>query len=502
MLRPLPDSKWNFTTAAHLLNRAGFGGPPAAIERLVKLGLDGAVDWLVDYEKVSDPTKPPEWARPDPTRFEMAQANRRIRQEVGKAGGEELEAFERKRRERARMERQEQNRQMIELRGWWLKRMAEGPRPLQEKLTLFWHGHFATSAQKVRDPYYMWLQNETFRSRVSGGWFDLLSAVTRDPAMLLWLDQAQSHRRRPNENYAREVMELFSLGEGNYTEQDVGEVARAFTGLTLDRRNQRFVYRPAMHDPGVKTVLGQTGNLDADAVLERILAHPSAAPFICGRLWRFFASENPPEGVVDALAGVLRKHDLQFKPVLGTLFRSEEFYRDDVMRQQIKSPVQWLVGGVRMLERDLPAAPVAAALLASMGQNLFAPPNVKGWDGGLSWITTNNLLARYNYTAVLVFGDLSVLRAAGGPMMGMRSQGASRRARDAGASVERILNDSDRARVDTLIAALERRLLQSGLKEKQRQSLAGFLESRSGLSDDDLLHAIRLVMSTPEYQLT
>src|SRR5208282_5248431 len=169
---------------------------------------------------------------------------------------------------------------MLELRGWWLQRMARGPRPLQEKMVLFWHGHFATSTDKVREAYYMWRQNELFRRLATGNWQELLTEAGKDPAMLLWLDQAQSQKSHPNENYARENMELFSLGEGNYTEKDVTEGARALTGWSLDRLNQQYIYRPFFHDNGYKTYLGRTGNLDGDDVIAQIIAQPQAAPFI------------------------------------------------------------------------------------------------------------------------------------------------------------------------------------------------------------------------------
>jgi uncharacterized protein (DUF1800 family) len=216
MLKALSSERWNFTTAAHLLNRAGFGGTPAEINRLVALGHARAVSYLVDYESLPDPIPNPEWARPDPTRAERLRAARMASPE--------------ERRKLVRQEQMDQRQRIIELRGWWLHRMANGPRPFQEKMTLFWHGHFATSVQKVRDAYLMWRQNDLCRCEGTGNWLRLLLAVGKDPAMLIWLDQAQSRRPHPNENFAREVMELFTLGEGNYTEHDVTEAARALTG--------------------------------------------------------------------------------------------------------------------------------------------------------------------------------------------------------------------------------------------------------------------------------
>lgn len=494
MLAPLAASKWNDTTAAHLLNRAGFGGPPQEIEKLVALGPEPAVAWFVDYEKIPDPTADPEWAKPDPTRREKFETARK--------------ADEEERRRLLRQEQQRQRQEMIELRGWWLQRMANGPRPLQEKLVLFWHGHFATSVEKVRDAYLMWRQNELFRRLANANWQRLLAEVARDPAMLVWLDQAQSRKEHPNENFAREVMELFTLGEGHYTERDITEAARAFTGLGFDRLSQRFVERPAQHDDGVKTVLGKTGNLDADDVLEQIVAQPQAALFITAKLWNYFAGEMPAVELNTALAAVFRQNGNHFKPVLRAMFRSEEFYAPTVIRAQVKSPVQWLVGTARMLETPLPPPFISSGLTRNLGQELFAPPNVKGWDGGLTWITTNNLLARYNEAAVLVQGDTTSLAGMNfGPpnnpnAMNRMVQNRLRDFRLPRVDVNRILTATERADKAALVAALEKRLLHSELKPKQKAALREYLDAQGALDDGDILGAIRLVMSTPEYQLT
>ncbi|MDW8309727.1 MAG: DUF1800 domain-containing protein [Verrucomicrobiales bacterium] len=491
MLKPLPESRWNFTTAAHLLNRAGFGGPPVEIERLVQLGPEKAVASLLDYENIPDPTPEPAWAKPDPERRAKLEALR--------------QASEEERRRLLRQERQLQRERLVELRGWWLQRMAKGPRPLQEKMVLFWHGHFATSIEKVRDTYLMWRQNELFRRLATGNWLQLLVEVAKDPAMLIWLDQAQSRKQRPNENFAREVMELFALGEGHYTEKDVTEAARAFTGWSYDRLEQKFVERPAQHDDGVKTVLGKTGHLDGHDVLQQIVAQPQAARFITAKLWNFFAGQPPQPALNDALATVFRKHGNHFKPLLRVMFRSEEFYDPALIRAQVKSPVQWLVGTVRMLEMELPPAPVCGAILRQLGQELFAPPNVKGWDGGLTWITTNTLLARYNLAAALVMGQWAALGSPGArdnPQAPRRIENRLRQMRLAGPDVNRLLTEPERRDKNALIAALEKRLLQGELKDKQKAALREYLDSQGDLDEGDLLCAIRLVMSTPEYQLT
>jgi uncharacterized protein (DUF1800 family) len=490
MFKPLPASKWNFKTAAHLLNRAGFGGPPAEIEKLVSLGPEKAVAHLVDFEKIPDDTADPEWAKPEPDRAEKLLAARRAAEEE---------------RRRLNRERQQQERQrMVELRGWWMQRMAKGPRPLQEKLTLFWHGHFATSVEKVREPYLMWRQNELFRRLGTGNWLTMLIEVAQDPAMLVWLDQAQSRKEHPNENFAREVMELFSLGEGHYTEKDITEGARALTGWSYDRANQKFVERPYQHDTGQKTIFGKTGEFDGTDFLEMVVQHPQAGRFITAKLWNFFAGVMPSEEQNTALAEVFRKNGDTFKPVLRTMFASEDFYAPSIIRNQIKSPVQWLVSSTRMLERELPPPVACFALTRNLGQDLFAPPNVKGWDGGVSWITTNNLLARYNEAGTLINGDMSGAAAALFANIPNANKMMERRLQNMPAgkvNPSKLFTEKERTDKEKLLASLERRLLQDKLKPQQEGTLRDYLEPKKELDDAVILKAIRLVMSTPEFQV-
>ncbi|HWD21157.1 MAG TPA: DUF1800 domain-containing protein [Verrucomicrobiae bacterium] len=465
MLNPLPASKWNYATAAHLWNRAGFGGRPEEIERLARLSPDEAVAFFVDYEKIPEDAPRPDWAEPNPER--QARLREIQKMEPGDA-----------RREKQQEMQREENRHLQEMRGMWLRRMAHTPRPLQEKLTLFWHGHFATSAVKVREAYFMWRQIDTFRRLGNGRWRELLEAVATDPAMLLWLDQAQSRKEHPNENFAREVMELFTLGEGHYTEKDVSEAARAMTGWSLDRPTESYRFRPFLHDNGEKTFLGRTGYFSGLDILDIIVAQPQAATFITGKLWKFFGSEDASPDLVAALADVFRQGDGNFKPLLRAMFRSEEFYGETVVRSQIKSPTQWLVGSVRLLERPMPVPLAAADMIKKLGQDLLMPPNVKGWDGGLSWITTATLLDRYNDAATLVMGGMEPV------------------------DVSRLVSQEERSDKARLLAGLERRFLQARLSDKQRGVLRDYLERHEDLSDNDIRHAIRLLMSTPDYQLT
>jgi uncharacterized protein (DUF1800 family) len=493
MLTPLSASRWDYTTAAHLLNRAGFGGTPDDVQKLVSMGHERAVSSLVDFEKIPDPTPDPDWAHPDPGRAERRRAAKNATPEM--------------RQQMQRDERQIENGRILELRGWWLQRMAKGPRPFQEKMTLFWHGHFATSFEKVRDCYYIWRQNELFRRVATGNWLELLTEAGKDPAMLVWLDQAQSRKDHPNENFAREVMELFALGEGHYTEKDITEAARALTGWSLDQEAQKFIERPFAHDNGEKTVLGKTGNFNGEDFLGQIVAHPQAATFITAKLWNFFAGEMPSPGLNAGLADLFRRGGNNFKPLMRVIFSTEEFYSPSVVRNEIKSPVQWLVGSVRMLECELPPPLVSTNLLRSLGQDLFAPPNVKGWDGGLAWITTNNLLARYNQAAMLAQGDMAIASSlatgpAKNPARVKQIQNRMRNMRAGGVDVNKIFTEQERTDKEMLIAALEKRLLQANLKGKQERTLREYLDGKKDLDENDIRDAIRLVMCTPEYQVT
>ncbi|MGA9452733.1 MAG: DUF1800 domain-containing protein [Verrucomicrobiia bacterium] len=494
MLKSFSADRWNYDTAAHLLNRAGFGGTPVEIQKLAGYGPDKAVSSLIDYENIPDPTPAPVWAVPDP------EGNQRLRDAAQKATPEERRQIQQQ-QQRLQFER------LMELRGWWLNRMAKGPRPFQEKMVLFWHGHFATSFEKVRNAYYMWRQNELFRQLATSNWLELLTYAGQDPAMLIWLDQAQSRKAHPNENFARENMELFSLGEGHYTEKDVTEAARALTGWSLDRLTEKFIYRPLFHDNGLKTFLGRTGNLNGNDVMAQIVAQPQAARFITAKLWNYFAGQPPADSLNDALAAVFRGSGNNFKPFLRVMFRSEEFYDDAIIRNEVKSPVQWLVGSARILECDLPPTPICEAVLRNLGQDLFAPPNVKGWDGGITWITTNTLLARYNDAATLVQGTFPPLAASDfarkpGGQGGAKAERQAQRVRIGGVNVDKIVSPEELADKDLLVKSLENRLLQTTLKDEQQKALRDFLGNKTKLDDADVRTAIRLVMATPQYQVT
>jgi len=387
-------------------------------------------------------------------------------------------------------QRKEQRAEMQALREWWLQRMRYTSWPLREKMTLFWHGHFATSTEKTRSSYLMWQQNETLRANALRNFRQLVKDVSRDPAMMQYLDLQRSSRERPNENFARELMELFTLGEGvRYTEGDVREAARALTGYRINPKTLQFEFARRQFDPSTKTLLGQTGEMDGDAAIDVILQQPECGEFLARKLWRFYASDEPSEALVEALGERFVESDYDIGALMKTIFLSEEFYAPAVLRSQVKSPVQWFVQTTKVLECPLPASPVLEMAMNQMGQILFAPPNVKGWDGGRAWVTSATLLFRFNLAGYLVGGKNSKLP-------GLPKHQAA-------LPLEKIAPESLRSNEEELCEALAMRIFNAPLSAQERSRLLSFLVERGTRIDDetvrDLLH---LLMSTPEYQLT
>lgn len=383
-LAPLPADAWTLDAAAHLLRRAGFGGTLEEVKALHALGLDGAVDHLLD------------WDGPDPDVPGLALA---VTSRPGRA--EMMAATTREERQKiTRQYRREDRYQYAVIREWWLQTMIRTAYPLRERLVLFWHGHFTSSYRDVRDSYHMYMQNTLFRRYAAGNFRALLHGISKDPAMLEYLDNNRNRKAQPNENYAREVMELFTLGVGNYTEKDVKEAARALTGWTF--LGNSFYFDRNQHDDGEKTILGHTGRFDGDQFLDILLEQPVAARHIAGRIYRYFAHDFADDAVIDGLARTLRENDWELKPMLRQLFRSRAFYAPYAVGTKIKSPAELVVSLFRQLDMRARVNPGLTYLCDSLGQTLLEPPNVKGWPGGREWITTSHLLARYNIAGALV----------------------------------------------------------------------------------------------------
>jgi hypothetical protein len=274
--------------------------------------------------------------------------------------------------------------------------MVVTPTPLTERMVLFWHNHFTSGFEGINWSHMLYDQNVMFREHAVGSFRQMVGRIIRDPMMLRYLDNINNRKGRPNENFAREMLELFTLGEGNYSEGDIREVARAFSGWTLDRvKNYAFTVNRGQHDDGVKTVFGKRGRFDGEDVANLILERPETARFVVGKLWREFVSDQPDPRQIERLANVLRSSDYQLKPLLRAMFLSDAFWADESRATLTKSPVDLIVGTIRTF--DLPIADLESLpLLAKrLGQDVFDPPNVKGWPGGTVWITPHSLLVRH-----------------------------------------------------------------------------------------------------------
>ncbi len=398
LLTPLLARNFTPYSAAHLLWRAGFGGTWEEAVALADLGLDSAVDRLVFYEPSKDLPAPECAARPE-------ESGKAFEERLREIPDEEVRQIER------RIRNQKEREQIRDLKLWWLDRMVSSSLsnpaipPLEEKLTLFWHSHFATGYEdKINATFPLWQQNQMFRSFAISPLPDQLHALIRDPAMLVWLDNASSHRNNPNENFARELMELFSMGVGHYSEKDVKESARAFTGYSADREEWTFQFREAAHDPGEKTFLGQTGPFRGEDIVTIICQHPATASFMARKLLQFFVCTNPDQEITDAVAERYRTSGYNLRDVLRTLFRSEYFYSVPATNTVVKSPVCLALGALKAMRSPMPRDEVFLEALRVMGQDLFFPPDVNGWPGGGSWINSNTLLIRYNFANFLMHG--------------------------------------------------------------------------------------------------
>ncbi|HNO79511.1 MAG TPA: DUF1800 domain-containing protein [Phycisphaerae bacterium] len=403
-----PATEWDAGAAAHLLRRAGFGGTPAEVQKLASMTLEQAVASLVDYESIrqTDPDF-------DPVDLPEPNVVQKKRKSLEPDSAKELN----------QQLRQLSRLQMEDLRAWWMRRMIETPRPLEEKMTLFWHGYFTSGFREVRSSQMMFDQNMLLRKYALGNFRDLLIKISQNPAMLRYLDSESNRKDAPNENYARELLELFTMGEGNYGEKDIKEAARALTGWTI--RNGEFASVGRMHDTGEKTFLGQTGNFDGEDVIDIILSQPATAQHLARKLLLFFVTPEPSQEMIDALATEIRGSGYDMREVMRRLFSSQTFYAPDVRHSLIKSPVQLVVGTIRSLEIEPSDLSAFVAATKGMGQQLFQPPNVKGWDGDRKWITTATIYARYNFASALLTGTGTkqanrMMGEMGGPMRHQR----------------------------------------------------------------------------------
>jgi len=382
---------------AHLLRRFGLGASETELDYYANLGLKATIDGLLNYEQIDEGFDVPI------SKFQTGQKGR-----VSING----------------------------VQGWWVLRFLATRRPLQEKMTLFWHNHFATSAAKVNQPVLMYQQNELLRRNATGKFQDLLMAVSKDPAMLLWLDNQYNVAGKANENFAREVMELFTLGIGHYSEKDIQESARAFTGWSFKRtttdeddfgnggRTAMFLFRPRLHDDGTKLFLGNSGAFGGEDIIGLLCANPQTARFLTKKIWEWFAYSNPEPELIDRFASRWVDSGLDIKALLRSVMESSEFYSEKAYRHVFKNPVDFVVAPMRQLgigaqlvasikAMDEVSGPtlgvivVAQQAIKDMGMPLFFPPDVAGWDLGQAWITSATMVERMSFGPAL-FGDATL----------------------------------------------------------------------------------------------
>ncbi|MFT4177771.1 MAG: DUF1800 domain-containing protein [Luteolibacter sp.] len=492
------ENSWSLTEAAHLLNRAGFGGSPAEVAAFHRLGREAAVESLLREER-EDAVPRLAWAEETAAVAHLKERQERTRElrEAAKSMTPE-EAAEKRRAQQKEDQRLDRER-LVEARDWWFRRMLVSRVPLREKMTLFWHDHFATSAQKVREPIFLVWQNETFRRHAFGSFSALTRAMLYDPAMVLYLDVQSSKKGKPNENFARELLELFTMGAGYYSETDIREIARSVTGYQLRRAQGKVFHNRRQWDDGEKTCFGQTGKFDGRQAIDLIFRQSRPAVFMARKVWEFFVSENPPEPLMEKLAENFRAAGCRMDVLLRDIFRSKAFYAPEVIRDQIKCPVHYLVALLKQLEiREVPRV-LPQAAQQQLGQLLFAPPNVAGWDWGKAWINTNTLLARYNFAGVITKGGPQRVKGKGRTLLAEVSV-----ERWPGPDYETVVPRSSREDPVKLVDFLIERFFQGPVPAQARESFIAYTREKHGVifTNREVAELCLLILSTPYYQLT
>jgi hypothetical protein len=450
-----PDAQnpWSLRWAAHLYRRAGFGARPDELHAAVREGLPATLEKLFRAD-------------------EKAEAMFRFLDQNG--------------------QRIAGNNNAYELRGWWVYTMLNSLQPVREKMALFWHNHFATSIAKVQSTMLMYLQNRLLRQYALGKFGPFLQAMSKDPAMIKWLDNNSNVKAHPNENYAREVMELFTLGTGHYTEHDIRQAARAFTGWHTD--GDKYEFNEHFHDFGVKTVLGQTGTWNGDDVVRILLEQPACSRFLVRKLYKVLISEThePSAELLEPLAAGFRKSDYDIALLVRRMLGSRLFFSEHAYRKRIKSPVEFVLGAVRAVGQGLVSPKSLVKKLEAMGQDLFAPPNVKGWYGGEAWLNTATVLARHNFAQMLTAGTGQLNLSDPSAPIGVAVDPAA------------LLRVQKITEPDRVVGYLAEVLLDGDIPDSARARLAAFVAAGNPTGpsfDQRVRETIHSIMTMPEYQL-
>lgn len=429
---------WDELTATHLLTRAGFGASHADIQRAVSDGLDATVKRLTTLQ-------------PESASFRSAEKLLRV----------------------AAIDSGNIN----NLKAWWLYRMTNSANPLVEKMSLFWHNHFATSNSKVDSVRFMLDQNDLIRSHALGNFRPLLHGMARDVAMLIWLDSNANRKRHANENFSREVMELFSLGVGNYTEKDIAEAARAFTGWHV--RADEFWFNKLQHDETNKSLFGKSANMNGEHVIDLCLDHDACPKFLATKLLDRFVSHEPQQAWVDEFAARIRANNYDLRKPMAELLRSKLFFDPSVGHSLIKSPIDLVIGTIRTLGVR-PNVQNARQLLAELGQDVFEPPTVKGWEGGRLWISSTTILRRANFAAAMA---------------------KSQRLGQLDDPVDLVKEFGWEPSAESTVRGFLRLMLGREIEANAQAELVEFVKSGEGDRSARLRGLLHLIMTLPEYQL-
>ena len=489
-LSPIVDRKFGLTEARHLLWRAGYAGTPAQVRDLQAKGLDAAVASLIDYQAIDVSSLPEPGMDAQILHPKTREEQQQLREARRQNDNDTIDAFRKVDQEARAADRK----QFFALRQWWLQRMFDTPRPAEERLVLLWHGHFASSYRSVNDAYMLQQQQELFREHANGSFADLARGIVQDPAMLRYLNNDRNNKNRPNENLARELMELFTVGVGNYSENDIKEGARALTGYGID--DDSFRLRTNQHDAEAKTIFGQTGPFDGDDFVELLLRREACTKFVALKLYDYFVADvgdvydavpTDRRRVIDAIAQRIKQSEYDLRPVLTMLFKSQHFYDDQVVGRKIKDPAQLLVGTVRSL--GTPTRQIGALIetMGAMGQSLFEPPTVDGWDGGRSWINTSTLFVRQNLCTYLISGKHPAKKFKPGEIDFEPAQ---------------LLADLTDRSPAVVVDYFVDHLVGVHTPEPRREPLRKFMaERKKGVTNDSLVALLCLITAMPEYQL-
>ena len=381
--------KLNFDEARHLAARTGIGAEWETIQRFQNLNRQQAIEFLLKNRNMRTPAPPgmSPWHKMVSLRGNMRR--KKMIKRISRAEGKKLQ-------------------------DWWVKHLTDTPSPFLERMTLFWHNHFPSSIKKTTQPSMLYQQNLLFRKQAFGNFGQMLHDISRDPAMLLYLDGYMSTKEDPNENFAREVLELFTIGIGHYSENDMREAARAFTGWSIDDRNGRFVNHADEHDNGVKTFLGKRGNFKGEDIINILLQHPRTAERIAEKMWKEFINISLPDArVIKQWAQAFRSSNYDISTLIRAVLNSKPFWDKRNRGGLIKSPIELTIGTLRTLPYSLRRVDLAHNL-SIMGQAVFEHASVKGWEGGTDWISTQSILRRNSMMTNLTSGNLNEHKNRGG----------------------------------------------------------------------------------------